>query len=242
MKAEHRDIIARAAESDLMPSELASELLQHDLINTCLRQLRQLPSAWAKLSESQQQKIIDELESTVADACESAVRIISSAGRTEVAVKLKTITVDAGLKAVVAVEHDTPHKHALIDAANSMCLLVIAPNSYDAAKDAFKPEKDQPDLPIDEPGQDEGSFESDVQAAETGSVYELAKQFVIEKGKPTVSAIQRKFKIPFADAQDILLKLEAEGVVTEPNTNGVREVIHGAYVPPTQQETHLIME
>lgn len=53
----------------------------------------------------------------------------------------------------------------------------------------------------------------------------LAKAYVLETGKCSISAIQRKFRLGYNSAARIVECLETLGVVTEMNSNGSREVI-----------------
>ena len=60
---------------------------------------------------------------------------------------------------------------------------------------------------------------------EIDSLYEIAKSYVVEERKVSISGVQRKLKIGYNRAARIVERLEQEGVVTAMNTNGSREVI-----------------
>lgn len=59
-------------------------------------------------------------------------------------------------------------------------------------------------------------------------LFEQAKAFVVEERRPSVSGLQRKFKIGYNRAARIIERLEVMGVVSEPNNNGIREVLISA--------------
>lgn len=58
--------------------------------------------------------------------------------------------------------------------------------------------------------------------------YAQAKAYVLETGKASTHALQRKFKLGYNRATSLIERLELEGVVTEMNSNGSREVICNA--------------
>lgn len=174
MKPEHRRIINQAHQMNIAPSELASELLERDLIETPLAILRKQKAAFASLSENAQEAIIRELEDVVHKAVASAITILATRGTVAVPVTLKSITVDAGLKVVANVDSETPHRHALVDAANHLCLLVLAPHDYNAATESIQADKDQPELPLPDDEVD-AEFE---EVPELGALQHLADQSV----------------------------------------------------------------
>lgn len=54
--------------------------------------------------------------------------------------------------------------------------------------------------------------------------YDEAVKFVQETGRPSVSAIQRKFRMQYAKAAKIVECMENNGVITKPGMNGARTV------------------
>lgn len=58
-------------------------------------------------------------------------------------------------------------------------------------------------------------------------VYEQAKAFVIESGRPSISFVQRKFKIGYNRAALLIEAMEAAGVVSPMQSSGLRTVIKG---------------
>ncbi len=72
MKMEHRAIIESAERHGCRPSQLAHQLLVHDLIETCRFELHNLKAPYHKLNEGQQQEVIDRLTEKVEEAVELA--------------------------------------------------------------------------------------------------------------------------------------------------------------------------
>lgn len=56
------------------------------------------------------------------------------------------------------------------------------------------------------------------------SLYQLAKSFLIEKQLVLVSLLQRRFKIGYRRALDLMDQLEKGGVVTGPDSEGSRKL------------------
>jgi uncharacterized protein YbjQ (UPF0145 family) len=149
MKMEHRAIIERAQRVDLLPSEIASELLEHDLVQTVLDQLRGQTTNYGSLSEKAQQDTIERVTLGVKDAVHVAIRTIAANGVVTIPVDIKRVQVDAKHLTVTAtVDGKDPKKHDLVDSAGHLCLLVMAPNDYDEGLDGITPERDQRELPL----------------------------------------------------------------------------------------------
>jgi recombination associated protein RdgC len=62
-----------------------------------------------------------------------------------------------------------------------------------------------------------------VRPESTPELIEKARQFVMEK--PSVSYIQRKLMIGYNHACELMEHFEDEGVVSKPNSAGVRSVL-----------------
>lgn len=213
MTPEHRRIINQAHKLNIAPSELANELLERDLIETPLAILRKQKAVFSSLSENAQEAIIRELEDVVHKAVASAITILSARGAVAVPVTLKSITVDAGLKVVANVDSETPHRHALVDAANHLCLLVLAPHDYDAATDSIEADKDQPDLLVDD--------EVDAEFDEVEPLQQIADASVTETPKKTRKT-KAKDEAPAADPlADFVAHIEGAAVSDELYTDAV---------------------
>ncbi|CZT29869.1 hypothetical protein [Pseudomonas cerasi] len=149
MKIEHIEAINRARMHGVHPMVLAHQLMVHDLVEAALFELRNIKAPFPRLSEEDQQEVIDRLTSLAEDAVTAAISIISSRSVDTIPVtvvdakfKAKAITVTA------AIDAQDPNRHGLIDVAGKLCLLVLAPNDYAEGKDGIRAERDQRELPL----------------------------------------------------------------------------------------------
>lgn len=237
MKTEHRDIIERAKLAGFEPSMLAHELLVHDLVNMVLFEVKNIHSPWSKLNEGCQQEVIDRAVKSATEAAHTAINIISSRNVDVVEVKVidakfkeKAITITANI------DVNDPNGGALAKVPGKMCLLVVAPTDYDEGLDFIQPDRDQKDLPLhvsdltgnlfqggtgpDEPDGDD-VFVGDDQ----DPLYVEAVQYVTETRRASISAVQRHLKVGYNRAARMIQWMEAQGIVTEMDTNGGREVL-----------------
>lgn len=246
MKTEHRDIIDRARLAGLPPSYLAHELLVHDLVEAGLFELKNLHSPYGKLNEGQQQEVIDRVTEAAEKAVHNAISIISSRNVSTIEVTMKEVKFNSKqLTLTSIVDAKDPNRHDLIDSAGRICLLVMAPDDYNDGLDFIQPDRDQHDLPLHASdltgnlfqgggtGADElVSYDDNVPDGED-PLYSDAVVFVIETRRPSISAIQRKFKIGYNRAARILEGMEQVGIVTAMNSNGAREVLRPVLTTPT---------
>jgi DNA segregation ATPase FtsK/SpoIIIE and related proteins len=56
-------------------------------------------------------------------------------------------------------------------------------------------------------------------------IYSEAVVFVTENNKPSVSAVQRKFRIGYNRSARLIEEMEKAGIVSKPGANGAREVL-----------------
>lgn len=243
MKLEHRDIIERAKLHGCMPSELASELLERDLVNLVIDQIPNFRD-W---SENTQQLTIERVTLGVKEAVNVAVRTIAANGVATIPLtvqdakfKPKTITISA------SIDVNDPNGSALSKVAGHLCLLVLAPNDYAEGLDSILPERDQRDLPLhsseltgslfqgntgpDEPdGQDHplGTNEElnalvnagrqDFESKEFGEyTYDEAAQVIVLKAKTKpfkAHWVQSRLAIDSDQATTLLLRLLDNGVI-----------------------------
>ena len=112
----------------------------------------------------------------------------------------------------------------------------MAPDDYAEGLDFIQPDRDQPDLPLhtseltgslfgggtgpDEPD----GFEHTTGAVEDG-LYSQAVAFVLESRRATISAVQRKLKIGYNRAAELMNQMESFGVVSPMDHTGAREVM-----------------
>jgi S-DNA-T family DNA segregation ATPase FtsK/SpoIIIE len=231
---EHRAIIESAERHGCRPSELAHQLLVHDLIETCRFELHNLKAPYHKLNEGQQQEVIDRLTEKVEEAVELAVRIIAARDVVSVPMDIRSIKVEAKALTVTAkVDANEPSNAELTKSAGKLCLLVLAPNDYNDGLDDIQPDRDQSDLPLAAAdllgspeelekrlggGGDRDDLEDDV-------LLEEATRFVISTRRASISAIQRALKIGYNRAARLVEAMEIAGTISPMDTTGGREVI-----------------
>jgi S-DNA-T family DNA segregation ATPase FtsK/SpoIIIE len=73
-----------------------------------------------------------------------------------------------------------------------------------------------------EEGESGFSFDGD---EELDPLFDQAVAFVVEKRKPSISGVQRQFRIGYNRAARIVEQMEAQGIVSPPGNNGNREVL-----------------
>ncbi|GLX90679.1 hypothetical protein Pfra02_32470 [Pseudomonas fragi] len=192
MKTEHKDIIERAKRHNMLPMDIAHELMVHDPVEAALFEVRNVRAAYHSLNEGQQQEVIDRMTEAATKAVYTAISIISSRNVDTIPVtvvdakfKAKAITVTA------AIDAQDPNRHGLIDVAGKLCLLVLAPNDYAEGLDGINADRDQKILPLhvseltgslfggqagaDEPGEQRRTLGTAEELAErTGSVVRVA--------------------------------------------------------------------
>lgn len=245
MKTEHFEAIERAKMHGVMPSVLAHQLLVRDLVEAAMFEWQNIAAPFNKLNEGQRQEVTDRVTEKVTEAVYTAVGIISSRSVDTIPLtvadakfKAKSITVTATIDA------QDPNRHGLIDVAGKLCLLVLAPNDYAEGLDSLQVERDQRDLPLhvsDLTGSlfasggagadDLASYDDNVPEGED-PLYSDAVVFVIESRRPSISAVQRKFKIGYNRAARILEGMEQTGIVSAMNSNGTREVLRPVLTKP----------
>jgi len=237
MKTEHKGIIERAKLLDTPPSMLAHELLVHDLVNAGLFELKNLHSPYGKLNEGQQQEVIDRLTEAAEEAVMTAIAIISSRNVTTIPMMMKEVKFNSKqLTLTSIVDAKDPNRHDLIDSAGHLCLLVMAPDDYGDGLDFIQPDRDQPDLPLHVSdltgslfpaggtGPDEPDSEELFVGHDQDPLYAEAVQFVTETRRASISAVQRHLKVGYNRAARMIEWMEAQGIVTQMDTNGGREV------------------
>ncbi|WP_039027476.1 DNA translocase FtsK [Pseudomonas aeruginosa] len=222
MKAEHREIIDRAKLHGYYPSTIAHELLERDLVNTVVTELRSVRVPFHLLKEDEQQEVIDRIAESVSEVTRVAISIIASRGAVSVPVDMKAIKVEAKTMTITAkVDGAEPNKHELTDAAGKLCLLVMAPSDYDEGLDDVRPDRDQHEMPLHAGNVAEGLLGD----GSEDQLYLEAVAHVRDTRQATISSIQRHLKIGYNRAARIVEEMEAAGVVSAPNSNGEREVI-----------------
>lgn len=238
MKIEHMEAIERAKMHGVMPSVLAHELLVRDLVEAAMFEWQNIAAPFSKLNEGQRQEVTDRVTEKVTTAVYTAVGIISSRSVDTIPLtvadakfKAKSITVTATIDA------QDPNRHGLIDVAGKLCLLVLAPNDYAEGLDSLQVERDQREMPLHvsdltgslfdgkATGPDEPDGEEVFVGHDQDPLYAEAVQFVTQTRRASISAVQRHLKIGYNRAARMIEWMETQGIVTQMDSNGGREVL-----------------
>lgn len=237
MKMEHKAIIDRAKLSGVAPSDLAHELTVHDLVEAALFEIKNIHAPWSKLNEGSQQEVITRLTDAATESVYRAIAIISS--RSVDTIPLTVHNADFKQKAIkitASVDAHDPNRAGLIDVAGKLCLLVLAPTDYVEGLDFIQPDRDQHDLPLHSSSltgslfpdggakPDEPDGEEVFVGHDQDPLYAEAVQFVTETRRASISAVQRHLKVGYNRAARMIEWMEAQGIVTQMDTNGGREV------------------
>ncbi|MBM5460254.1 DNA translocase FtsK [Pseudomonas sp. P66] len=149
MKVEHREAIERAKLHGVEPMVLAHQLMVHDLVGAALFELRNTKTPFGRLSEEDQQEVIDRITEQAEEAVTTAVGIISSRSVCTIPFKVadskfkeKSITVTG------IVDAQDPNRAGLVDLSGKLVMMVLAPNDYNEGKDGIRAERDQRELPL----------------------------------------------------------------------------------------------
>lgn len=244
MKVEHREAIERAKLHNVEPMVFAHQLLVHDLTEAAMFELRNNKMPFGRLGEDDQQEVIERITKAVTEAATTAVGIISSRNVDTIAFtvadskfKAKNITVTG------VVDAQDPNRHGLIDLAGKLVLLVLAPNDYAEGLDGIRAERDQGELPLsaseiiagaglDRQRDEDLSGYDDAVPEGPDPLYDEAVIFIMQYRRPTISAIQRHLKIGYNRAARILLGMEQVGLVSAPDSHGMREVLRPELTQP----------
>lgn len=233
MKYEHKAIIDRATRDGKSPSEIAHELLGHDLLKAMVTAISKPAVAFSKMSEQQQQGVIEDLTKELVPAIGTAISVICSQNTHTVRMKLKKMAVGTNYQITGQVDKTQDFIHELMDKTHdqSDVLIVLHERDYLQGLDAIQGEKDQKDLPLD------GAPEKAKKPRATKpkdepkpielppALIEQAEEFVRKQQTTAVAAIQNQFKCNFDKGNAILAALEERGVVTAADEKGERQLI-----------------
>lgn len=131
-------------------SEIAAETMHGDLMAVVIDEVKALPDVWQKLSEDEQDQVIDRVKTRTRDAIEDCVRIIATQGFVRLRAAVESVTVKDGIKAVLKVGQYDPHRHELVDATGSNAVIVLADlDAFLGGTDQVKADPDQQSLVLD---------------------------------------------------------------------------------------------
>lgn len=224
MKLEHKAIMARAAKEGLLPSEMAAELVLHDMVQACKTQMELHEVGMRKMSEKQQDGVLATLQENLKSTALTVARIIAAAGTATVEMTLKDLKVSNGTITGI-VKSTEEHFNDLISKVQdkSDVLIVLYERDYFDALDNIQSEKDQKSLPLDDekpakkPATKKppkaGASVADVAAsiALDPAMMEKAVKFIEDVRTPTIAGIQNVLSIGYQKAEAVLAELARLG-------------------------------
>lgn len=247
MDLNEKELIEQARMMGVPAHEFAAKFVTRDLVEATLTAVRKV----VKLKENQEGKLIDQLNEDVKELVTAAVVVIAAAGSSAITCTMKSFMgTGKGMRVVLDTDADDPQRHKITDNVNHRVLLILTPDEYYGALDSNKPQKDQPDLPL------EGSKEENplgalqqladaaLKNAESASVvdaeplspYELAFIHVTNGGEISAKAIQAAAGVKRKDVTDIILTLASNGIISAPDEEGLRTLIPSDQRPMTAAE------
>lgn len=233
MDLNEKELIEQARMMGVPAHEFAAKFITRDLVDATLTAVRK----HCKLKENQEGKLIDELNDAVKDLVSAAVVVIAAAGTSAITCTMKSYM---GTGKSLRVVLDT-------DGVNNRVLLVLAPDEYYGALDSNKPKKDQADLPLESKEEnplgalqkfvdENAEMPAPVAEPEPVSPYELAFIHVTNGGEISAKAIQSAAGVKRKDVTDIILALASNGIISEPDDEGLRTLIPADQRPMTVTE------
>ena len=231
MKYEHKANIDAANREGKSPSEIAHELLGHDLLKAMVTSISKPAVAFSKMSEQQQEAVIEDLKKELLPAISTAIGVIASNNTHTVRMKLKKMAVGTNYQITGQVDKTQDFIHELMDKTHdqSDVLIVLHERDYVQGLDGVKAEKDQKDLPLeDAPTKAKRNTKpkSEPKPVElTEGLISQAVEFVTSQQNGTLAGIQNQFKIDNAKGRALLAKLGELGLVGEPDERGDCKVI-----------------
>lgn len=241
MDLNEKELIEQARMMGVPAHEFAAKFITRDLVEATVTAVRKV----VKLKEEQEGKLIDALNVDIKELISAAVVVIAAAGTSAITCTMKSyMGTGKSLRVVLDTDGDDPQRHALTDRVNNRVLLVLAPDEYYGALDSNKPQKDQPELFLSgevNPALNvvHTSFnngEIEKLPEEPVSAYELALIHVIKGGEISPKAIQNAAGVKRKDVADIILTLASNGIISEPDDDGIRTLVPFDQRPMTAAE------
>lgn len=251
MRTEHKAIMARAAKEGLLPSELAAELVVHDLVNATRAQMSRYEVGYNKMTEKQQDAVLGELQENFKGTAEIIGRILASAATPSVPATLKDLKISNGTLTCI-VDGGEQYFNELISKVQdkSEVLLVLYERQYSDALDNIQSEKDQKSLPLDGDSP-KAKRAAPKKAADAAKAIELptklvedGRAFIVKQQTPNLAALQNFLKINTGKADALLKVYEQEGLIYFSGTNesGQYEMVRTPKVSAADEGAYIVQE
>lgn len=106
--------------------EMTANSVGVDLLNALVQEVKLLPDVWVKMPKAKQDDVIERLRKRVIHNVQMATHLIASDGRICVQAELEQITVKDGIKGVLIMSKNDPHRHLIMDAQGKTVLIALA--------------------------------------------------------------------------------------------------------------------
>lgn len=231
---------------------MTAESMGKDLLGALVTEIKLLKKPWEKMSQNQQDELIERLRKRVVDQVAQAVHILAADGRVVCEGDLDQVTIKDGVKAVVKLSSNQPDIHELFDATGKKVLLVVAdaaPNLKDMTDikgesdqramdlgNEYDPNGDGKGMPDDGDVVDAEFTEAPALAAPTPEfegnnaeedpAYDMAVTIVCNEKNTTPAYLAERLSIDGGRAFRLLERMQREGIISEPDANGAR-IVYG---------------
>lgn len=242
MDLNEKELIEQARMMGVPAHEFAAKFITRDLVEATVTAVRKV----VKLKEEQEGKLIDALNVDIKELISAAVVVIAAAGTSAITCTMKSFMgTGKGMRVVLDTDAEDPQRHKITDNVNHRVLLILTPDEYYGALDSNKPQKDQTDLPLEDQSHPlagilaqstEGTDLTATLVEEPVSAYELAFIHVTNGGEISPKAIQNAAGVKRKDVADIILTLASNGIISEPDDEGIRTLIPADQRPMTAAE------
>jgi len=235
MNLAQRAVLEAAKKAGRSPMEQASEFMLHDLVQAVLDVLKAQTKVYSSLSEQQMDAVIGKVTETLKPTVLTACSIIASEGRNTIRMNLTGFKTGKEIQITGKIEHDDPGRYELMDKANEKASvsIIVQDQNYFGGLDNIQADKDQKPLDLEGDGKPAaGKPASKGKAAKPEKVIEVApkmlidaREFIILQQNPTVAGLQNYLHCDRTKAEHIHTLMQAEGVLTEKDAGGMRQLI-----------------
>jgi hypothetical protein len=137
--------------TDKSTEDLAAETLSGDLRDVMLTHIRSMETPWSKLSEQAQRDKIYAITNATETIVRRAVSIVAAQGNEPMFARIAKFTVKDEIKAELVASSSVSNIEKVAENIGQPAIVIFAnPDAFMGQKAEAKPDKDQPDLLIDD--------------------------------------------------------------------------------------------
>lgn len=209
------DAMVELPEDDVLVTSCST--MNADIMGIIVNTMKGMPDVWQKMSKETQQDYLDSVDKQVTDTVEKCVKLIAADNRPFVMAKVDQVVFKGGIEAKMKLdtrpgENGAPSgAHELADQQGQMVMIMLPALEQYEATDDEKPQADEDQYDIIDDNDE--------------LLYDDVAKFVCDQTSPTISGIQRKFRIGYNRASRLMDMLESNGVVSELSPEGKRTVL-----------------